>query len=225
MASVDGSKTIYTSSDQVFEHVCGPCKSEGNEVEAKEFCGDCSDYLCDPCVKYHRKLPSLKSHKILSADDVSTGTGPRLTIYCKCNNSQEIEFYCDDHSSSICGQCQMLLRHKCQTIQIQEKSSGYTSTKLDSILSKTKSLKDKYDELKQSYIEGKKELEDNKEECKKAMQAFRKELDDYIDKLEREMLEELNKLATKQHQWIDQKIATLTTALQLLDLCRLQITG
>ena len=216
MASVDGSKTIYASSDQVFEHVCGPCKSEGSEVEAKEYCGDCSDFLCDPCVKYHRKLPLLKNHKILSADDVS-GTGPRLTLYCKCNNNQEIEFYCDDHSSSICGQCQMLLHHKCQTIPIQQKSSAYTSTHLDSIISKTKSLKDKYDELKQGYIEDKKELEDNREECKKAMQAFRKELDDYIDKLEREMLEELNKIETKEHRRIDQKIATITTALQMLD--------
>ena len=64
MASVDGSKSIHASSDQTFEYYCGPCKTEGKEIEARKYCEDCVEYLCDSCVNVHRKFSLLKYHKV-----------------------------------------------------------------------------------------------------------------------------------------------------------------
>ena len=217
MASVDNFGSIYSTSDVIVDHVCGPCKSEGSEKEATKYCYDCQEYLCDSCLNHHRKLPITKNHKIASASDVPYSTGRRLTIHCGCNKKQEVEFYCERHAEAICKQCLNFGHQKCNTVTIQQKSSGYASTKLDSILSRTTSLKDKYDELKQSCIEEKKNLQKSKDVCKKEIQAFRKELDDYIDQLEQNMVKELDELETKEKSSIDQKITTLVTALQILD--------
>ena len=71
MASVDGSNLLQADSDELYDYVCGPCENEGNVKEAIKYCGDCSAFLCDPCVKHHRKLTLLKKHKLVPAHTIS----------------------------------------------------------------------------------------------------------------------------------------------------------
>ena len=159
MTSVDDFGSILSTSDGIVDHVCGPCKTVGSEREARRYCFDCVEFLCDSCLEHHRKLPITKNHKITSATNVPYSVGRLLTIKCECNKKQEVEFYCEDHADVLCKQCQSFRHQKCKTTPIQQSSSGYTSTKLDSILSKTKLLKDKYDQLKQNCSEEKKKLQ------------------------------------------------------------------
>ena len=218
MSSVGGSKSILASSDQLFDHICGSCKTDGKETEARKYCEDCTEYLCDSCISIHTKLPLLKNHNIVRANTVSGGTAsPRLKSYCACNNNQEVEFYCEDHNDVICSPCQSVKHHNCTTPSIQQKSSRYTSASLDLILAKTESLKDTYDRLKQECRENETELKSCKEACKKEIQAFRKELDDFLDKLEQNMLAELDQYESKERQRIDHHITTLKTIIQMLD--------
>ena len=74
MASLDGSRSLQGVSDEYFDHVCGPCEGEEGMIEAKQYCGVCSEFLCDPCVKHHRKLPITKNHKIVPAHTVSVSS-------------------------------------------------------------------------------------------------------------------------------------------------------
>ena len=218
MASVDGRKSIQASSDQLFDHVCGSCKTEGKENEARKYCEDCAEYVCDSCVNVHRKFPLMKTHKIVSARAAPIrASGSRLTVYCACNKNKEVEFFCEDHSDIICGPCQSFKHHKCNTPSIQQKSSGYTSAKLDLILAKTKSLQDAYDRLEKECKENEAELERSKEACKEEIKTFRKQLDDFLDKLEENMLATLDQYASKENHRMHQHIETLTTALRMLD--------
>jgi len=45
---------------------CGPCTN----TKASAYCLDCEDYLCPPCVDYHRKLRTLKDHRLLSGENM-----------------------------------------------------------------------------------------------------------------------------------------------------------
>jgi len=45
---------------------CGPCTNK----KASAYCLDCEDYLCPPCVDYHRKLRTLKDHRLLSGENM-----------------------------------------------------------------------------------------------------------------------------------------------------------
>ena len=217
MASVDGSKSLQAASDELFDHVCSPCESEGIVKEAKQYCGVCSEFLCDPCVRHHRKVTLTKSHKIGPAHTLSVCLSRRLSVNCNCNNNKETEYYCENHSDVICSPCKDINHHKCRTTPIQQKSSGYKSSKIDAIVAKSKSLKDKYDRLKQKCSTNKKELVRSKDVCQKEIKAFRKELNDFLDRLEHKMLKELASCEDEKRKKIDQQIATLSNALQMLD--------
>ena len=217
MASADGFSTIHSTSDGVADRMCGPCKTVRSEREARKYCYDCAEYLCDLCLDHHCKLPITKNHAMIPANHVPYTTGPRLTINCGWDENEEVEFYCEGHADVICKQCQIIKHNECKTTPIQQRGSEYTSIMLDSFLSKTKLLKDKYDQLKHSCTEEKKNLQKSKDVCKKEIQSFRKELDEYIDTLEQKMLKELDQFETKEKLCIDEKITTLSTTLQILD--------
>ena len=136
MASVDGSKSLKAASDELFDHVCDPCGNEGNIVEARQYCGVCSEFLCDPCVKYHRKFQITKNHKIVPAHTVSAGSSRQIFLYCGCKNNREPEYHCENDDDVICSPCKDIKHYQCKTIPIQQKSSGYKSSQIDAILVK-----------------------------------------------------------------------------------------
>lgn len=220
MASVDGSRYLQDGSDEIYEHVCGPCKTDGIAKEARHYCQDCSEYICDACKDYHRKLSVTKNHVILSESKVPASDGKRsgLQIFCNCNTNQEVQYYCGDHQEVVCSPCKTFKHHKCNMTSIQQRSTDYKSSTCASVLSKIKSLRDKYNLLKQQSTGNVSEMKRLKEGCKKDIKIFRKELDTFLNKLEQDMLTELDNYERQEQHRIDEYISTLTTALQLLDL-------
>ena len=218
MSSVDASKSINISSDQLFNHICGSCKTDGKDAEANNYCDDCAEYLCDSCADFHRKLPLLRNHNVVPVSNICGGKhNRRLKDYYACNTNQEVAFYCEYHSDFICRSCQTIKHHKCTISSIRQKCAGYTASNMDLILAKTQSLKDAYDRLKKECQENESELERSKDTCKEEIQALRKEIDEFLNKLEQKMLAELDKCVNKERQRINEHIKTLTTAIQMLD--------
>ena len=222
MASVDGSKSIQGASDEMFDNICGPCKEDHIEKGANQYCVDCGVYLCNQCKDFHRKLPVSKNHKVVVGGQnlaaislVSQGSSPAL--YCDCNTKNEVEFYCENHEDVMCGPCRSIKHHKCKTVSVQEKSSNYTIQMINAVLSKTKSMKDNFDKMKKESTDAIKEPNILKEACRKEIQTFRKELNTFLDKLENDMLKDLDTSEKESHKQLSQHISTLTAALQMLD--------
>lgn len=217
MSSGSGSSVLQKGSDELYDHVCGPCENEGYMKEARKYCEVCSEFLCDHCIKHHRKLALLKKHKLVPAHTVSVIPSRCLSFYCGCSSNNETEHYCENHSDVICTQCKNEKHDKCRTTPIQQKCSGYKALKIDEILAKTNHLKDKYDRLKQKCSTNKKELVRSKDVCHSEIKAFRRELNDFLDKLEQKMLIELDACEDEENKLIDQQFVTLSKTLQMLD--------
>ena len=47
---------------------CDACRLDGSVREAKYFCTDCQDYMCENCESYHRKVKVTRLHTVLSGD-------------------------------------------------------------------------------------------------------------------------------------------------------------
>ena len=84
-------------------------------------------------------------------------------------------------------------------------------------MSKIQSLKNKYDRLRQDYSGNDKEVKRLKEACKKEIKTFRKQLDTCLDKLEKNMLIELDRWEIAESRRIDEDISDLTTALKVVE--------
>ena len=222
MASVDGSKSWLGASDEIYDIVCGPCKTENVNKEAKHYCEQCQEHLCDACQGAHRKLKATKSHNILSGRHMpkASGVTPRLacSVYCSCNQNQEVVVYCEDHDDVICDSCATVKHRRCKTFSVQDKSRSYPTKKLDSIIDKTKTLRMKIEQLQQERDKDRTNITRMKDQCRKEISTFRKELNDFLDHLERDIIQDLEKHEKKRKQLIDDQIKSLTTALQMIDL-------
>ena len=218
MANYDGSSSLDMACDEFREHECGLCSGARRTKEAKHYCIDCPDYLCDDCKNYHGHLAGTRSHNIVSGSriPVSVSKGPGLNITCGCNKGQLIAFYCNDHLEIICGACKTFNHHKCKTSSIKEKSSSYTLSKLNSVLAEIKSLEVKYESLKQESHGNKKVINQLKGVCKKEITKYRKELDTIFDNLERNLLTELDEWKHDKDRRVDQDMSTIAEALNVL---------
>ena len=146
----------------------------------------------------------------------SVSCAPNLGIPCGCNKGQQVAFYCNDHQDIICGACKAFYHHKCKASSIQGKCSGFKSSKLNSVLAEIKSLKVKYERLKQESTLAKMGLNQLKEACKKDIKRFRKELDTLLDNLETNLLTELDKWEQDEDRRVDQDVTTIEAALNML---------
>ena len=222
MASVDGSKSWLRASDEIYDMVCGPCKTDNVNKEAKHYCEQCQEYLCDACQGAHRKLKATKSHNILSGRHMPKASGvtprPVCSVYCSCNQNREVVVYCEDHNDVICDSCATVKHRRCKTFSVQDKSRSYPTKKLDSIIDKTKTLRMKIEQLQQEKNKDRTNITRMKDRCRKEISTFRKELNDFLDHLERDIIQDLEKHEKKRKQLIDDQIKSLTTALQMIDL-------
>ena len=58
-----GSHTVPASSDKV-NHLCESCIKDGVDKEARHFCKDCRQNICDTCKDDHRRLAVTRNHTI-----------------------------------------------------------------------------------------------------------------------------------------------------------------
>ena len=124
---------------------------------------------------------------------------------------------CDDHQDIVCDSCKNTKHYKCKVSSIKDKSSSYTWSRIDTVMSKIKALKDDYDQLKKTRNDESKSLVSSVEDCKKEIKAFRKELDNFLDDLEKSMLKLLESQKDEAQKRIDQHISSLTATLKLLE--------
>ena len=222
MASVDGSKSWLGASDEIYDMVCGPCKTENLNKEAKHYCEQCQEHLCDACQGAHRKLKATKNHSILSGRHMPKASGvtprPVCSVYCSCNQNREVVVYCEDHDDVICDSCATVKHRRCKTFSIRNKSRSYATKKFDSIIDKTKTLRMKIGQLLQERSKDRTNHTRMKDTCRKEISTFRKELNDFLDHLERDIIQNLEKHEKKRKQLIDDQIKSLTTTLQMIDL-------
>ena len=222
MASVDGSKSWLGASDEAYDIVCGPCKTDNVKKEAKHYCEQCQEHLCDSCQDTHRKLKATKNHSILSGHHMPTSSDviqrPACSVYCNCNQNQEVEVYCEEHHDVICDSCATVKHRRCKTFSIQDKSRSYPTKKLDFIIDKTKTLRMKIEQLQQERDKDRTNITRMKDTCRKEITTFRKELNDFLDHLERDIIQDLEKYEKKWKQLIDDQIKSLTTTLKMIDL-------
>ena len=222
MASVDGSKSWLGASDEIYDIVCGPCKTDNVNKEAKYYCEQCQEHLCDSCQDTHRKLKATKTHNILSGSHMPKASGmtprPACFVSCSCSQNREVVVYCEDHDDVICDSCATVKHRRCKTFSIQDKSRSYPTKKLGFIINKTKTLRLKIEQLQQERDKDRTNITMMKDTCRKEITTFRKEVNDFLDHLERNMIQDLEKYEKKRKQLIDDQIKSLAITLKMIDL-------
>ena len=221
MASVDGSRSYLAGSDEVIKHTCGPCKDDGETKEANYFCEPCNVHLCFDCRNDHKTFKATKNHSIVSAHQPqrigSASPKGAYRILCGCNQKRAVEVYCERHEDVICPTCQTVKHRNCKTCPIKDKVDKHTQKQFKELMVKAKTLKAEIESCIQNGEANRKSIDKYKDKCKKDISAFRIEINKILDKMEEDIIENLDKTAKQNLLAIEKQIADMTASLQALN--------
>lgn len=86
-------------------HLCTSCSSG---EEAISYCYDCDAYVCQACFNSHKNLKALKTHEVVSLDDIHKPEhrhSRRMQERCRVHRADNISAFCATCNEPICNTC------------------------------------------------------------------------------------------------------------------------
>ncbi|XP_053404030.1 uncharacterized protein LOC123554477 isoform X2 [Mercenaria mercenaria] len=212
-------KSLYQGSDDVHDFPCSPCAKEGKNVAAAKHCVECDENLCTTCLNDHNKFSLMKGHQLL--DKVKTPSGQRIELpsqRCDRHGGKLIDVYCPSHDKVGCSTCIAVEHSTCQGISFIPDVAKHSnsSEKLQQLETAINSLQTRFIALKQKK---QKELDCSKREKDKLLHEIkseRKKINDQLDKMETELLNEVDASFKIKVQNIDSDIKKVEDTLASL---------
>lgn len=91
-----GTKPIY----------CKPCQEDEEESKASSWCRDCSEVLCDDCVKCHKKFRPTRNHVVVTFTECSANFPQPVDLHkCAAHDDRKLELICKEHIVPCCSIC------------------------------------------------------------------------------------------------------------------------
>ncbi|XP_052106593.1 uncharacterized protein LOC127739063 [Mytilus californianus] len=180
--------------------LCTICHDDGISNSAVTWCTECEVLFCGDCEKPHSKSRLSKNHKTMSAVDYQKLPTFMQEISSQCrDHNKKFELYCSFHACPCCVQCVTDKHQKCQDMKplsdiLQQVKSSASVQLFEKDLNDVKENFDtaiKYLKTRISTI--------NIQKTKAVEEILysRKTIDDYLDKLEQDILNDLESKPSK----------------------------
>ncbi|XP_071161844.1 E3 ubiquitin-protein ligase TRIM33-like [Mytilus edulis] len=187
-----------TSFDKKFCTLC--YDDDGTSTEAVTWCTDCEVFLCTDCGKHHKRLKTSKDHKTMSTKDYHKLPKfiKEISNQCK-DHKKKFELYCSSHGCPCCVTCITDEHQKCQELKplsdILENVKSSASVQL--FEKDLKNVKENFEEIIK-YLNSRIETSTiQKQKAAEQIGSMRKSIDDFFNKLEQEILKDLESKQSK----------------------------
>ncbi|XP_060580576.1 uncharacterized protein LOC132737327 [Ruditapes philippinarum] len=176
---------------------CQPCQRDGDTAQAEGYCENCNEFICSSCIKAHRKLAVSTNHVIKFKDEMPTyqTQSDPCTELCDVHANEIVKFYCHVHDTVGCGDCMVLQHTACKVQLVSDVSSNYDNSVYLSL------TKHRIDNLRKNIASCQEEIKCSlkaadqiKAEIVQEIKLFRKEMDDYLDKMEADLLQKVDEM-------------------------------
>ncbi|XP_052760027.1 E3 ubiquitin-protein ligase TRIM33-like [Mya arenaria] len=185
--------------------LCEPCRSDGKELEAHGFCNNCKEYMCPSCIQYHGKLMATKHHNVLGKQKMPTHDSSRKKAadvscleLCQNHPSEAIKFFCPAHAQLSCGDCIVLDHRSCTVDYIPEVAPSFTaSNDFQIIVDKSARFDKDLKKCDEKLNVSEQSVMDLSIIELKKIQDFRLEINEYLDKREKILIESMDSTRKK----------------------------
>ncbi|XP_060563317.1 uncharacterized protein LOC132722774 isoform X1 [Ruditapes philippinarum] len=196
--AVDGRKlnqSLYQGSDIEHDFPCSPCSKEGKNVAAIKHCVECDENLCKKCLGDHNKFSVMRGHQLL--DTVKQLSGKKQEIpsqRCERHGGKLIDVYCPGHDKVGCSTCMTIEHSGCKGMNYVPDLACKTKTseKLNLLEAELNTLQSRFKSLKQNKQEELENAKKEKSQLIKEIKSERKKINDHLDKMEMELLQEVD---------------------------------
>ncbi|XP_078617587.1 E3 ubiquitin-protein ligase TRIM56-like [Branchiostoma floridae x Branchiostoma japonicum] len=196
-------KTVKEKEGESSRVVCGLCESG---QEAKSYCVDCREFLCDGCITMHARITNRSlnfGHRLITVDEVRSGEGlkakPR-TQPCKLHADEALKFYCETCKEAVCRDC-IMVEHKDHSYTHLAKAIGGIKEELVAVLDKADKRLTELKGKQQEIVSKKSLLKDTvaqvEDSINKAAEQARKRLLDQVNAEQKELLQQVQNIDKK----------------------------
>ncbi|XP_052106594.1 uncharacterized protein LOC127739064 [Mytilus californianus] len=195
------------------KHLCTICHDDEISITAVTWCTECEVFFCGDCEKPHSKSRLSKNHKTMSAEDYQTLPTFMQEISSQCRDHKKtIELYCSFHACPCCVQCVTDKHQKCQDLKpLSDILNQVKSSASFQLFEKDlKNMKENFDTAITYLKTRTSTINTQKTKAVEEIRYWRKMVDDYLDKLEQDILNDLE----SKHSKLKSNMATLVQQME-----------
>ena len=188
------SDSLSMACDYHYDPFCEVCyETRKRNIQHEGFCKDCVQFLCEDCLRVHRKLQGTRGHVIQRGDDMprSMADKPPKFDYCNVHQQSRKDQFCGTHRILLCSQCVPLQHKKCPVESVDDACKSVPSSEIDTLYDKVNDFKTNLSSVVAQININFVELEKQKVYMLKEVQDMKDKTIAKIDKLFQEMTSEI----------------------------------
>ena len=146
--SLQGSRmsdSLSMACDYHYDPFCEVCfETRNRNIKHEGFCKDCVQFLCEDCLRVHRKLQAARGHMIQRGDDMpkSMADKPPKFDFCDVHQRSRKDQFCGTHKVLLCSLCVPLQHKDCPVDSVDDACKGVSSSEIDALYNKVSGFKD-----------------------------------------------------------------------------------
>ena len=120
---VDGQSSRTGASDQLIDPWCEPCLEDlWVKIDVFSYCPTCNVCLIKSCDGSHRKMPLIRSHKVVHGQRIPKSYTDKPVRYplCSIHTGSKMDHYCQDHHIMVCSDCAKQDHKGCLALLVAE---------------------------------------------------------------------------------------------------------
>ncbi|MES9883727.1 MAG: B-box zinc finger protein [Sedimenticola sp.] len=166
------------------------------------------------CASAHSSLKISRDHVCTSVtgsdlpSSEESGKRKHALSYCSKHGDIEIEWFCEKDEAMFCDTCKRLTHRKCQVMSVSDMKSSAHGQSLDDVINSLLSLKCRIAELKSEREKSAEDLVNFKTSCKDAVQQFKSSIIEKLDRLEKEIMADVDKVVSTETAAIQDHVQT-----------------
>ncbi|XP_052780506.1 protein wech-like isoform X2 [Mya arenaria] len=204
MDAVSG-KMAPMGTGSVSDHTfCQPCANDDKTIPSDVFCTVCKEFLCSNCARVHRNMKFTKSHPLQDKSTMPSSLQPEsenkhFTETCQRHAEEFIKYFCPNHETLLCGDCLAEKEHSSCTIErISQVAKRYKEgPKYNGLKAGLVQVVNDIGNLSDNIQASMKYIDEESFTNINALRKFRNDINQYLDKREQELLEEIEQKKQK----------------------------
>ena len=176
------------------EAVCEMCSG----AKAEAFCRQCTEFICNDCVRSHRKMKVFAGHKVVTLQELKEGGAKVIPLKeappSMCQKHDEpMKIFCFDCSSLICRDC-VLYDHAGHKSEFAKVSAPQYKKTLKESLTPLAGIQTNISAATREVDKVEKELSEQHKSVASTIQQSFKQLHEILQKREKQLLESASEL-------------------------------
>ena len=176
------------------EAVCEMCSGAKSEA----FCRQCTEFICNDCVRSHRKMKVFAGHKVVTLQELKEGGAKEIPLkeappsMCK-DHDEQLKIYCFDCSCLICRDC-IIRDHAGHKFEFVKKSAPQYKKTLKESLTPLAGIQTNISAATSEIAKVEKEVSEQHTAVRDTIQQSFNQLHEILRKREKQLLDRASEL-------------------------------